>query len=214
MADLVPADKFSQLPELYRQRARDISARVADIDRMLHPATALDVADELKRMGAQLEPQPGFDPRETASGYRDACADIPAWAVAEAANDYLCGRVESHSGQFIPHAPEFAKRARALLVPILSERSALRVEAEKLVERAADDARRHRIEMERADPSVRQRVAALKAAAFGDERQAITYQHTGLDAEAQAKIDALKKPREFVSKINETRLARPERRQE
>lgn len=214
MTDLIPSDKFSSLPEKFQRRAREIDVRVTEINGALSPASNDAIASAVARMAAQFRPQQDEDPVVMGKEYRSACADLPEWAISEAANDYLWGRVEDHNGRFMPVCAEFAKRVRDIIRPFLSERHALRVEAEKLVERAADDARRHRIEMERADPSVRQRVAALKAAAFGDDRQAITYQHMGLDAEAQAKIDALKKPREFISKINETRLARPERRQE
>lgn len=214
MTDLVPADKFSSLPENYQRRAREIDARVREINRTLSPAPNGAIASAVARMAAQFRPQQDEDPVVMGKEYRAACADLPEWAISEAANDYLWGRVEDHNGRFMPVCAEFAKRVREVIRPLLSERHALRTEAEKLAERAADELRRHRIEMERQDPSVRRRVAALKAAAFGDDRQSITYQHMGLDAEAQAKIDALKKPREFVSKIDETRLARPESTQE
>lgn len=210
MADLVPADKFSRLPEKYQRRAREIAARVADIDALLVAATAREIGDELKRMGRRLEPQPGSDPAEVAKAYLEACTaspPIPSWAVSEAANDYCFGRVEDHSGKFVPHAPEFAKRARSLLKSLYAERAILRTEAEKLIERAADDARRHRIEMERQDPAVRARVAKLHmdAIAGAPKRQAL--RHIGLSEDQQKRLDAYKVKREpQPSKLLETRV--------
>lgn len=212
MADIVPADKFSRLPERYQRRAREIAARVADIDALLKPAAPAEIGDELKRMRGQLSPQPETDPREIAEGYRDACADIPGWAVSEAGRDYRCGRVENHSGQFIPHAAEFAKRAREIIRPFLAERWALRTEASKLVERADDEARRIAIQIERSDPAVKARVAELAAKAMAGHPKHIAGPRRVLTPEKQARLDTMKKVRPEVSKIGETRIGKANER--
>lgn len=205
MAEIVPAEPISRLPESFQRRARQIAERVVEIDALLVPASPEQIGDELKRMRRQLRPQPDTETGEMASGFRDACRDLPAWAISEAANDYLAGRVENHTGQFMPACAEFAKRARSILTPFLSERHSLRTEAEKLVERATDEARRHKIAMERQDPRRAARIAALMAGAFpsGDGRIRLT--HQGLSPDRQAEIDKYKTARpEFVSKLPET----------
>lgn len=208
MADLVPLDSFSKLPERYRRRARDIATRVSEIDALCRPASTEEVGDALKRMRRHFRPQPDTDAREMAEGYRDACRDLPAWAVSEAANDYRDGRVDNHTGKFMPTCAEFAKRARSIMTPFLAERHSLRTEAEKLVERATDDHRRHLSEIDRQDPAVKARVAQLVASVSAGLPKPIVYTHRGLSAEAQTKIDALKKPRQFASKIGETKIGR------
>lgn len=207
MTDLVPNDKFSRLPERYQRRAREITARVTEIDAVLSPASFDAIALTVARMAAQFRPQQDEDPAIMGKEYRAACSDLPEWAISEAANDYLWGRVEDHNGRFMPVCAEFAKRVREITRPLLVERSSLRVEAEKLVERAADDARRHRIEMERQDPAVRARVAKLHmdAIAGAPKRQAHT--HSGLSEDRQKRLDALKVKREpEASKLLETRI--------
>lgn len=203
MADLVPADKFSRLPERYQRRAREIARRVSDIDALCALPTTDEIGEALKRLRGQLRPQPDTDVREMAEGFKASCRDIPAWAISEAANDFLAGRVDNHTGQFMPTCAEFAKQARAVLLPFLSERSALRIEASKLVERAEDDARRHRIAMERQDPAVRARTAQLIADATKGAAKALPMRHAGISDEVKAKLDTYRKPRSFVSKIEQ-----------
>ncbi len=101
----------------------------------------------------------------------------------------------------MPTCAEFAKRARHILVPFLSERSILKDEASKLIERAIDDYNRHQIDMERQDPAVCRRVAELAASIkiAAPKRKGLA--HIGLDPEKQKQIDALKRPRQFESKI-------------
>lgn len=204
----VATDEISRLPERYRKRAKAIAERVGQIDNVCRPATTEEIGTELKRLRNQLRPQPETDVTSMAEGFKSACRDLPAWAISEAANDFLCGRVESHTGQFMPTCAEFAKRARSILIPFLAERSALKSEAEKMVERALDEQRRHLIEMERKDPASRARVAAIMDDAFKGYAKVKALPHVGLDAEAQKRIDALKKPRQHVSKIAETKLVR------
>lgn len=208
MRDVAPGDKFARLPERYQRRAREIARRVSEIDALCRPAAPDEIGDSLKRMRRHFRPQPDTEARDMAEGFRDACKDLPTWVLSEAANDFLAGRVENHTGQFMPTCAEFAKRARSILVPFLSERAALRTEAEKLVERATDDARRHRIEMERQDPAVKARVAALVESATAGTSKRTTLNHRGLSAEKQAALDALKKPRQFASKIGATKIGR------
>lgn len=201
MRDLLPADKFAKLPERYQRRAREIAARVSEIDSLCRSASVSEIGDSIKRMRRQFRPQPDTEDREMTAGFRDACSDLPAWALSEAANDFLAGRVENHTGQFMPTCAEFAKHARSVVLPFMAERSSLRVEASKLVERAEDDHRRHLIDIERQDPAVRQRVAELAEdfAAGAPKRQSVT--HLGLSEQQQSRLDALKKPRSFTSKI-------------
>lgn len=199
MSDIAP-DRFSRLPERYRERSRQIAARVGEIDGLLRPAHPSEVSDVLKRLRSQLRPQPDTDVRGMAEGFKDSCRDLPAWALSEAANDFLAGRVENHTGQFMPTCAEFAKRARSILLPFLSERASLRIEAGKLVERAEDEVNRHRIEMERMDPSVKARVSALVSEVMAGTPSHVPLRGS-LDGEKQKRLDALKKPRKFVSKI-------------
>jgi len=208
MGDVVQTDKFSRLPERYQRRAREIAIRVSEIDALCSPATPEAIGAELKRMRRQLLPQPGIEDADMAKGYLDACRDLPEWALSEAANDYLGGKVDNHTGRYMPLCAEFAKRARLILMPFLSERAGLRAEASKLIERAADEARRDRIAIERSDPAVKARVAALteKVTKGAAKKQALT--HSGLDAEKQRRMDALRKPVPFKSKIDQTRIGR------
>lgn len=208
MSDLPSKANFGRLPEHYRRRAGEIANRVRDIDAMLQPCLPAKIGDVVVRMFRQFREQPGIDHSTMGAEYREACKDLPEWAISEAANDFLAGRVENHTGQFMPTCAEFAKRARSILVPFLSERSALRIEASKLVERAEDDHRRHLIEMERQDPAVRKRVSALVENVMAGAPRQIPTRHTGLTPERQNRIDALKRPRQFESKITQTRIAK------
>ncbi|WP_192258630.1 hypothetical protein [Mesorhizobium caraganae] len=205
MSDLITADKFSALPERYQRRAREIAARVSEIDVLCRPAPAQDIGAELKRLRGHLRPQPDTEARDMASGFKDACRDLPSWAISEAANDFLGGRVDSHTGQFMPTCAEFAKRARHIMTPFLAELSSLRIEASKLIERAMDDERRHQIEIERQNPAVRRRVADLAQAFTAGAPKPGGLKHSGLSAEAQSRLDALKKPRQIISKIGHSK---------
>lgn len=209
MRDLIATDAFDALPEAYRLRARQIAARVGAIDVLLTPCRTEAIRDALLRLRAQLRPQPDTDPAALVEEFKAACRDLPEWAVSEAANDFLAGRVDNHTGQFMPTCAEFAKRARSILLPFLAERSALRTEAEKLVERAEDDRRRHLIEIERQDPAVRRRVAEMmEAYSSGLPKGPLKAARPMLTAEKQARLDAMKKPREHVSKIEQTQIVR------
>lgn len=208
MGEVIDLDPFKRLPERYQRRAREIATRVRDIDALMAPCQPEQIGLMVVRMFRQFREQPGTDHAEMGAEYREACRDLPEWAVSEAANDFLAGRVENHTGQFMPTCAEFAKRARLIVLPFLSERAALRTEASKIIERAADDARRDQIAIERASPNVRLRVQALteiitKGTA---KKQAIT--HQDIDPERQRRLDALKKVRPFVSKISETKIGR------
>lgn len=204
--DLVQTDVFDKLPERYRVRAREIKRRVAEIDALMIPCQPDAIRDSVVRMRGQLRPQPDVELRELADEFKAACRDLPEWALAEAANDFLAGRVENHTGQYMPTCAEFALRARQAITPFLAERSALRTEASKLIERATDDHRRHQIDIERRDPAVRSRVARLHEAAMTGAPKSQAAPHHGLNAEKQARIDAMKRPQHTPSKIAETRI--------
>lgn len=208
MGDVVQLDKFSRLPERYQRRARDIAARVAEIDALTDPAPVETVISAVVRMAKQFRPQQDEDQAEIGREYREACKDLPEWAISEATNDFLAGKVDSHTGRFMPVCAEFAKWARAIVRPFEAERAALRIEASKLIERAADEARRNRLAIERSDPAVKARVQALteKITIGAAKKQSLT--HTGLDAEKQRRLDALKKPVPFKSKIEQTKIGR------
>ncbi len=210
MHDLVPKDIFDRLPEQYRRRARQIAARVAEIDRLLEPGKPIAVRDAALRICGQLRPQPEIKVDEFAAEFRAACADLPEWVVSEAANDYLAGRVENHTGQFVPTCAEFARHARSIVRPFAAERAGLRNEAERLFQRAEDDRRRELIAIERADPSVRKRVAAMvRKATAGASVISTDHRHGGTDDETQARLDALKRqPAEPKSKISQSRIAK------
>ncbi|TPN26608.1 hypothetical protein FKO01_25370 [Mesorhizobium sp. B2-3-3] len=208
MSDLVHQDQFDRLPEKYRHRAREIGARVAAIDAMMKPSNPMFVGETVIRMFRQFREQPGVSNADMASEYRTACIDLPEWALSEAANDFLAGRVDNHTGQFMPTCAEFAKRARDIMRPFLAERAALRTEASKLIERAADDHRRHLIELERQDPAVRKRVAALVEAATAGAAKRQGLPHLGLDKAEQQRVDALKRPRQEISKLEQTKIVK------
>lgn len=208
MTELVPVDKFSRLPERYQRRAREIDARVGSINAELRHCSTDEIGETLKRMRRHFRPQPDTEPREMAEGFKDACRDLPAWAISAAANAFLAGRVGNHSGQFMPTCAEFAKRAREEISPLLSEHLSLRIEASKLIERAEDDHRRHLIEMEKQDPAVKARVSQLTVAAFSGLPTKQVTKHRGLSDETRAGLDALRKPRSFTSKIDHTKIAR------
>lgn len=208
MTDLIAADSFDRLPERYRRRAREIARRVSEIDAFLASASSEQIGEELKRMRRQLRPQPDTEPADMAQGFKDACRDLPAWVVSEAANDFLAGRVANHTGQYMPTCAEFAKRAREAMTPFLAERAALRIEAGKLIERASDEARRDAIAIERQDPQVKARVAAMLADAKMSAPDPIRYSHGALTPEKQARLDAMKRHKSPPSKIAESRMVR------
>lgn len=199
MSEIVPSEA-SCLPERYQRRAVEIANRVRDIDALLVPCSVEDISAAVVRLAKQFRPQADEDEADMAREYRAACADLPAWAVSEATNDFLAGRVENHTGQYMPICAEFAKRARSILVPFLAERSSLRIEAGKLVERARDEASRNRIAIERMDPAVKARVSSLVAEVMAGTPSHVPLRGS-LDDEKRKRLDALKKPRKFVSKI-------------
>jgi len=208
MHDLVAKDDFDKLPEKYRDRARAIRARVAEIDGLMVPCQPQDVRASVVRMAGQFRDQPDIDHADMAGEFLAACRDLPAWAICEAASDFLAGRVDNHTGQFMPTCAEFAKRARAIMMPFLSERAALRTEASKLIERATDDHKRHLVEMERQDPGVRSRVAALAEAVTAGAAKRQGLPHLGLNEAEQKRIDALKRPRQEISKLEQTKIVK------
>lgn len=209
MGELIDMSAFERLPERYRQRAAQIAVRISEISALLTPCGQEAIGREVVRMFRQFRKQPDAEPAEMASGYRDACRDLPEWAVSEAANDFLAGRVANHTGQYMPVCAEFAKHARSILLPFLVERSSLRNEAEKLIERAEDDHRRHLLELERHDPAVRANIAALVEQVTAGTPKAQRLTHGPLTAEKQSRLDQYRRPRQFVSKITSTKIGRP-----
>lgn len=200
-ADAISLNVYAKLPERYRLRAEQIKIRVDAINGLLSPCKVKAIRDAVIRLRGQFRPQPDTEAEALASEYLAACRDLPEWALSEAANDFLAGRVDSHTGQFMPTCAEFAKRARWILTPFLAELSSLRFEASKLVERAADDQKRHLIEMERQNPAVRRRVKELADAFSAGQPKAQGIPHCGLGEDQQKRLDAFKKPRQIVSKI-------------
>lgn len=199
--EVISLKSYSHLPERYRVRAEEIKHRVDALTGLLRPCKIEAIRDAVVRLRGQFRPQPDTEAESLASEYLGACRDLPEWAVCEAANDFLAGRVDSHTGQFMPTCAEFAKRARWILTPFMAELSALRVEASKLIERAADDNKRHTIEMERQDPAIRKRVAELTDAFTAGYPKATTTPKIGISDDTKARLSALKKPRQFTSKI-------------
>ncbi|MDK1384843.1 hypothetical protein QN224_05415 [Sinorhizobium sp. 8-89] len=210
MSELVTDDVFNRLPERYQNRARQIAARVAEIDSVLARAQPTAVRDAVLRLRGQLRPQPDIALTEVASEFRLACSDLPEWAISETTNDYLGGRVENHTGQFMPTCAEFARHARWIIRPFIAERASLKNEAARLLQRAEDEARRFRIEMERADPKLKERTAALMRSVRASPAKAHSGQpHQGITDEMREKLDALRKPRpEQPSRLLETRVVK------
>ncbi len=212
MHDLIEQDKFDRLPERYRQRARDIAFRVGEIDRLLKRCQPSAIMDAAIRLRGQLRPQPDIEIADFAEEFRQACIDLPEWAVSEATNDYLGGRVENHTGQYMPSCAEFAKHARSIVAPFLGERAGLRREAEKLFERAEDERRRAEIAVERAKPGHREWVRNLAKSVTSGAPQISSKPHAP-DPDMQARIDALKIKREPPpSKLDQTSIVRGVRR--
>lgn len=212
MFDLIAKDQFDRLPERYRERARQIALRVQEIDRLLAPAAAETVRDTALRLIGQFRPQPGMDVAGFGREFRGVCADLPEWAVCEAANDFMAGRVANHTGQFVPTCAEFGKQARAIIAPFHAERYALRIEASRLFDRAADEKRRAMIAIERADPAVKARVRAIVAEARAGAPVKLSRPHGAISAQAQAVLDAMKKTQQHPSKISQTRIGKDARR--
>ncbi len=212
MADLIPSDEFNRLPERYQRRAREISARVGELRTLLARCDVATIADAAGRLQGQLRWQTETDHEAFGREFRAACADLPEWAVSEATNDFLAGRVENHTGQFMPTCAEFARHARAIIAPFIGEKNGLRNEAERLFERAEDDARRAALAVERADPAVKARVRGLLAAAKAGAPLPVTSRtHTGITAEAQSEMDKLRVRRPQVSKLEDSRLVKGKR---
>jgi hypothetical protein len=212
MHDLIEQDKFDRLPERFRQRARDIAYRVGEIDRLLKRCQPPAIMDAAIRLRGQLRPQPGIEISDFVEEFRQACGDLPEWAISEATNDYLGGRVENHTGQFMPTCAEFAKHARSIVAPFVGERAGLRREAEKLFERAEDERRRAEIAVERAKPGHREWVRDLAKSVSAGAPRIASKPHT-TSPEMQARIDALKVKREPVpSKLDQTSIVRGVRR--
>ncbi len=212
MHDLIEQDKFDRLPPQYRQRARDIAYRVGEIDRLLKRCQPPAIMDAAIRLRGQLRPQPGIEIADFAEEFRQACADLPEWAISEATNDYLGGRIENHTGQFMPTCAEFAKHARSIVAPFVGERAGLRREAEKLFERAEDERRRAEIAVQRAKPGHREWVRNLAKSVSAGAPRIASKPHTA-SPEMQERIDALKVKRdEPPSKLAQTSIVRGVRR--
>jgi len=212
MFDLIAKDQFDRLPERYRERARQIALRVQEIDRLLAPGSPETIRDTALRLIGQFRPQPGVDVAAFGREFRGVCADLPEWAVCEAANDFIAGRVANHTGQFVPTCAEFGKQARAIIAPFHAERYALRIEASRLFDRAADEKRRAMIAIERADPAVKARVRAIVAEARAGAPARVGFLHGSLDPQVQATLDAMKKTPQHPSKISKTRIGKDDRR--
>lgn len=206
MADLISQDIFDRLPEQFQRRARAISARVSELRRLLAPCDIAAIADAAVRLQGQLRWQPETDHDAFGAEFKSACADLPEWAVSEAANDFLAGRVENHTGQFMPTCAEFARHARSIIAPFRAEMSILRREAEHLFCRAEDEKRRARVAIERADPAVKERVKRMVAEARSGAPVIMARSHTQLTAKEQEVLDAMKKQPVYPSKIEQSRF--------
>lgn len=205
MLEIVSQDIFDRLPERYRRRAREIGARVAEIDALLQPCNTGAIRDAALRLCGQLRPQPDVKIEEFADEFRLACSDLPEWVVSEATNDFLAGRVENHTGQFMPTCAEFARHARSIVSPFIGEKYGLRNEAERLMERAEDEARRAAIAIERADPGVQERVRCMLAKAKAGAPVLPTGRaHIGISQDARAEMDKYRRRTEHVSKLADT----------
>lgn len=212
MFEIVSQDVFDRLPERYRRRAREIGARVAEINSLLQPCNPASIRDAALRLCGQLRPQPEVKIEEFADEFRLACSDLPEWVISEATNDFLAGRVENHTGQFMPTCAEFARHARSIVAPFIGEKYGLRNEAERLLDRAEDEARRAAIAIERSDPGVQERVRCLLAKAkAGAPVLSAGRTHTGISAETQAELDKHRRRRPHVSKLSETPIVKGNR---
>lgn len=207
MSDLVQKEVFDRLPEKYQRRAREIAQRVAEIDAVLRKCRPIAIRDAAVRLRGQLRPQPDVCLVDFAEEFRSACADLPEWAVSEATNDFLAGRVENHLGQFMPTCAQFARHARSIIRPFCAERASLKNEAERLFDRAEDEERRLAIAKERLDPAVRERVGRLVKAATAGSAKRLGLRHTSASEEIPSLLDSYRKPRaEAPTRLLGTRL--------
>jgi len=213
MADLVPNDIFERLPERYQRRARDIATRVSELNLLLKRCDLIAIVDAATRLQGQLRWQPETDHEAFGTEFRVACEDLPEWAVSEATNDFLAGRVTNHTGQFMPTCAEFARHARSVVLPFLTEMSILRREAEQLFERAEDERRRDQIAIERARPGHREWVRQLAKSVTAGAPVISSRTHSRVDQDTQARLDALKAKRgEPESKLSQTSIVRSAKR--
>jgi hypothetical protein len=213
MADLVPNDIFDRLPERYQRRARDIATRVSELKLLLKRCDISAIVDAATRLQGQLRWQPETDHEAFGAEFRVACQDLPEWAVSEATNDFLAGRVTNHTGQFMPTCAEFARHARSVIHPFLTEMSILRREAEQLFERAEDERRRDQIAIERARPGHREWVRNLAKSITAGAPAISAHTHGAIDPAAQARLDAMKAQRhEPPSKLAQTNIVRGAKR--
>jgi hypothetical protein len=212
MTDLIEQDKFDRLPEKYRRRAREIEARLKEIKVVISPCDTSAIREAAIRLRGQLLPQPEMEMESFAEEFRLACSDLPDWAVFEATNDYLGGRVANHLGRYMPTCAEFAIHARSIVYPFIAEGRALQNEAEKLVQRAEDDARRAAIAIERSDPGIQERVRTMLAKAkAGAPVLSAGRTHTGITPETQAELDKYRRRPKHVSRLANTPIVKGNR---
>lgn len=213
MVDLVPNDIFDRLPERYQRRARDIATRVSELKLLLKRCELGAIVDAATRLQGQLRWQPETDHEAFGAEFRIACEDLPEWAVSEATNDFLAGRVANHTGQYMPTCAEFARHARSVVLPFMSEMSILRREAERLFDRAEDERRRDQIAIERARPGHREWVRQLAKSVTAGAPAISAKPHSSIDEETQARLDAMKAPiHQPPSKLSQTSIVRSAKR--
>jgi len=212
MTDLIEQDKFDRLPEKYRRRAREIDARLKEIKGVISPCDTSAIREAAIRLRRQLLPQPEMEMESFADEFRLACSDLPEWAIFEATNDYLAGRVANHLGRYMPTCAEFAIHARSIVYPFMVEGRSLQNEALKLVQRAEDEARRDFIAIQRMDPAGRSRVKEMVCNAIaGAPEPRHELPHLGVSPEARAEMDKLRQRRTHISKLPDTRLVKGKR---
>jgi hypothetical protein len=213
MSELVPNDIFDRLPERYQRRARDIATRVSELKLLMKRCDIGAIVDAATRLQGQLRWQPETDHEAFGTEFRVACEDLPEWAVSEATNDFLSGRVANHTGQYMPTCAEFARHARSVVLPFITEMSILRREAEQLFDRAEDERRRDQIAIERARPGHRDWVRNLAKSVTAGAPAITSRTHGQVDPETQARLDALKVNREEpASKLPQSSIVRSAKR--
>lgn len=212
MTDLIEQDKFDRLPEKYRRRARAIGDRLKEIKGVLLPCDTSAIRESAIRLRGQLLPQPEMEMESFADEFRLACSDLPEWAIFEATNDFLGGKVSNHHGRYMPTCAEFAIHARSIVYPFAAEGRSLQNEAARLVQRAEDEARRDFIAIQRMDPAVRARVKEMVSnAVAGAPEPRRDQRHLGVSPEAHAEMDKLRQRRAHISKLTETRIVKGKR---
>lgn len=101
-----------------------LQARRDDIVAGLTPATRAEIGRLVAYVRTLLPAQGNDDPELVVNGYISILSGLPLWALDQACNDFLKGRVPDHK-TFAPTCDQIAARARSLVSRFESEIAAI-----------------------------------------------------------------------------------------